>query len=184
MSIATALDASSEKATTPLSKVISALSRELDPTRRGSGSLAELRRIRDDYLPPRFWVLYLTVVPKEWREHKGKPDARHDRAWAHLTRAMVEMGANPLSFQMPFGRALAESGYSEARFVRLLRAEGEVIARELRTAGEWLAKSGVRRVNWMDPSSLFDWGPGMQSSARSARHRLARDYFSAAARQS
>ena len=177
-------DVSKTETATRLGKVIAALSWHLHADRIGSGALAELRRIGDDDLPPKFWLLYLTVVPAEWRERNGKADARHDRAWAVLTRAMVEMGSRPHSFDLSFGTALADTGYSEARFVRLLRAEGKVLARELRVAGGWLARAGVKRVDWTRPASLFRWGPGMRTLPRVARHQLARDYFSATAKQS
>ena len=177
-------EVSTTNAITPLSKVIASLSWQLNADRIGSGAVAELRRIGDYDLPPAFWILYLTVVPPEWRKRSGVADARHDRAWAGLIRAMVEMGSSSHSFDLHFGKALAETGYSEARFVRLLRAEGQSLTRELRVVGAWLGRAGVRKANWSQPASLFSWGPGMRSSRRAARHRLARDYFSAAAKQS
>ena len=177
-------EVSTTNAITPLSKVIASLSWQLDARRIGSGPMAELRRIGDYELPPEFWFRYLTIVPPEWRKRNGVADARHDRAWAGLIRAMVEMGSSPHSFDLSIGKALAETGYSEARFVRLLRAEGKAVTRELRVVGAWLGHAGVKKVNWLQPASLFSWGPGMRSSRRAARHRLARDYFSAAAKHS
>ncbi len=181
MSVESASEAAKADATTSLPTVVARLSAYLDTGRIGTGALAELRRISDDSLPPQFWILYLKVVPPEWRERNGKPDFRHDLAWARLTRAMVAMGSRPQKFELSFGTALASTGYSEARFVRLLRAEGDALARELRVAADWLSRAGVGQVDWVRPASLFRWGPGMRSRPRIARHQLARDYFRVAA---
>lgn len=168
---------------TTLAKVIARLSSRLDPDRIGSGAYAELRRIAGDALPPQFWYVYLAEVPRDWREPDGKIDARHDWAWAGLMRAMVGMGPQSHGFGLDFGKALADTGYSEARFVRLLRAGNENLARELRVAGQWLARAGVRRVNWVQPAGLFRWGPGRSAHTSGTRHRIARDYFRAVANQ-
>lgn len=168
-----------------LGAVVATLSRHLDARAIGAGELAELRRIAGDDLPPAFWKRYLTAVAAEWREPAGRVDPRVDRAWAGLIRAMVEMAPQPHSFERPFGAALAESGYSESRFVRLLRAEGEELAREARVAGAWLARAGVKAANWEQPAHLLLGRPwlGLDVHHKAASHRLARDYFRAAARQ-
>ena len=163
-----------------LGQVIAALSRQLNAERIGTGSLAELRRITDDNLPPAFWKQYLTNVPPEWRELDGHVNARVDRAWAAIVRAMAEMAPNPHSFDRPFGEALAATKYSELRFVRLLRAEGEDLARELRVAGAWLARAGVK-ANWEQPAHLMLRHLGLKIHHRIASHRMARDYFRFAA---
>lgn len=167
-----------------LGSVIQSLSSNLDPERIGSGTLAELRRISGDSLPPAFWLLYLRVVPRELRERDGKASPSLDIAWAALIRAMVGMGARPHSFNHPFGRALADSGYSEARFVRLLRAERESLAREVRVAGEWLGRAGIVKVNWREPATLLLRGSEIKISPKYARLQIARDYFRAVAKQS
>ena len=184
MSVKSGSEATGVDSVPRLGKVIARLSAQLDTRRIGSGAMAELRRIRDDSLPPQFWMLYLTVVPPEWRERNGKPHYRHDLAWARLTRAMAEMGSRPQKFDLSLGTALRSTGYSEERFVRLLRAEGAALARELRIAASWLARAGVLQVDWMRPAALFRWGPGMRSSPATARHQLSRDYFKVAASQS
>ncbi|MDE0104388.1 MAG: type I-E CRISPR-associated protein Cse2/CasB [Bryobacterales bacterium] len=167
-----------------LGQVIASLSHRLDPKRSGSAAMAQLRRISQDNLPSQFWLVYLSEVPLEWREPNGRPDVRHDRSWASLIRAMAEMGPRPHSLNRQFGRALADTGYSEDRFVRLVRASDSTLERELRTASVWLARSGVLRVNWIQPAELFSWGPGRKSRSSTVRHRLAREYFSSVARRS
>ena len=74
-----------------LGQVIATLSRQLNAERIGVGALAELRRLKGNDLRSAFWKRYLCDVPAEWREPRGQVDARVDRAWAGLIRAMVEM---------------------------------------------------------------------------------------------
>lgn len=166
-----------------LGQVIATLSRQLNAERIGAGALAELRRMTDNDLPPAFWKRYLLDVPAEWRERGGHVNVRIDQAWAALIRAMVEMAPNPHSFDQPFGAALADTGYSEGRFVRLLRAEGDDLARELRVAGAWLARAGVR-ANWEQPAHLLLRGLRLNVNHQIAGHRMARDYFRVAAQRS
>ena len=169
--------------TRSLGQVVATLSRQLNAERIGTGALAELRRITGDDLPSAFWKRYLMDVPAEWRERGSHVNARVDQAWAGLIRAMVEMAPNPHSFDQPFGAALADTGYSEDRFVRLLRAEGEDLARELRVAGTWLARAGVK-ANWEQPAHLLLRHLGLNVRHRIASHRMARDYFCVAAQRS
>jgi hypothetical protein len=178
---------SDEPAETPrLGLVVAGLSRRLHAQTIGAGALAELRRITDDDMPPAFWRRYLTDVPAEWREPGGHVDARIDRAWAGIIRAMVEMAPNPHAFERPFGTMLADTGYSEHRFVRLLRAEGQDLAREVRIAAAWLARAGAGAANWEQPAHLLLGRPWL--GLHVVRHtiisrRIARDYFRAAAQQ-
>ena len=166
-----------------LGQVIATLSRQLNAERIGTGALAELRRMTGGNLPPAFWKRYLRDVPVEWREPRGHVDARVDRAWAGIIRAMVEMAPHPHSFDQPFGATLAATGYSEDRFVRLLRAEGDDLARELRVAGGWLARAGVK-ANWEQPAHLLLRGLRQNVNHQIASHRMARDYFRVAAQRS
>ena len=176
--------ASNEPAEPPnLGQVIARLSQRLDANRIGTGDLAALRHMTRTDLPPAFWKIYLTHVPEIWRQPEGRIDAGIDRAWAALVRAMVEMAPNPHAFRQPFGAALGESKYSEDRFVRLLRAEGENLARELRVAATWLVRAGIRATNWEQPAHLLlgnarrgwkVWPDGM-------RHKMAHHYFRATA---
>ena len=165
-----------------LDQVVAGLSRRLDAARIGTGDLAELRRMSASDFPPAFWRFYLEAVPRDLREPGGRPDYRLDRAWAALIRAMAEMAPNPLDFQVSFGRALASVGYSEHRFVRLLRAEGGDLARELRVAARRLALGGAGRANWMAPAHLLLAGLVPCPKRESVTHGLARDFFREQAR--
>ena len=163
-----------------LGQVVARLSGHLDAERSGAGTLAGLRRIGDhDELPAAFWHFYLRTVPEPWREPGGRVVERIDRAWAGIVRAMVEMAPRPHSFDRPLGRALAATDYSEDRFVRLLRARDGDLHRELRAAGAWLARAGVK-ANWEQPAHLVLGGISPRLDTRhpdGLRHQIARDYF-------
>lgn len=180
---------SEENSAKSLGQVMRSVSWHLDPDIIGTGLLAELRRMDWDEFPPGFWRFYLSYVPAELREPGGYPAPDLDRAWATILRAMAECGPRPLAFDLSFGAGLANTDYSEERFVRFLRADGRDFARELRVAATWLARNGVK-ANWVEPAelALVRLGSlrrvGGQLWLRSADeliHRMARDYFRAAA---
>ena len=170
-----------------LGAIVARLSGHLDPDKHGTGTLAELRRIDEhDDLPAAFWRFYLEIVPEEWREPDGFVNKTIDHAWADLTRAMIEMAPRPHSFDMPFGTALAGTDYSEARFIRLVRArrDGD-LPRELRVAAAWLSRANVK-ANWEQPAHLMLGGISPRYHTQhphSVRHRIARDYFREAAKR-
>lgn len=166
--------------------VVAKLSHRLSTDVIGAGDLAALRHMTTDGLPPAFWKLYLANVPVNWREPAGRVHVPLDGAWAALVRAMVEMAPNPHTFDQPFGTALGHTDYAEDRFVRLVRATGDELARELRVASAWLARKGARAANWEQPAHLALGGAGCKLNIWPSRirHQMARDYFRAAAKQS
>lgn len=149
--------------------------------RQGRGACAELRRLTRRDLPGAFWKLYLSSIPPAWREREGRPDYRRDLAWASLIRCLAY--APPGTEE--FGEALARTDYSEARFVRLLRAQGDDLARELRVVAQWLALKGAR-ANWKPPAELLLGRPrlGLPVNPDAAAHRMARGYFRVQSRPS
>ena len=179
---------SSDDAPEFIGRVVGKVSHALDADRIGAGRLAEIRRMAWREIPPSFWEFYFAYVPTQWRQRAGGDDDRVDLAWAALLRAMAEAAPNPHAKDMPFGTALAETGYAEARFVRFLRAEGEDLAREARTAAAWLGGKG-RKANWIEPAELIlghiEWfgSDGGIRSSDVVTHRLARDYFRAQAKK-
>ncbi|MCA8929418.1 MAG: hypothetical protein KDC18_15245 [Alphaproteobacteria bacterium] len=184
-------DASTPDAPKGLGSIIGQLSPRLDAERIGTGTLAELRRMAWDEFPSAYWHFTLRHIPEAWRTRDGAPSQHLDRAWAAVLRAMAEGAPNPNAFGHSFGAALAETGYAEPRFVRLLRADGEDLAREMRTAALWLARAGTK-ANWTDPAGLMlgrigrlrrageTWLPAPETIV----HSLARDYFRAQHSQS
>lgn len=161
-------------------RVVGKVSHALDATRIGAGRLAEIRRMAWREFPPGFWEFYFKHVPEQWRQPAGDDNDRADLAWAALLRAMA--AAPPHANDPAFGAALADTGYAEARFVRFLRADGEDLAREARTAAVWLAGKG-RKANWREPAELIlnrigPFGSDRRTSPSDVvTHRLARDYF-------
>lgn len=166
-----------------LAQVLGRLSAQLDPARRGAGDMAELRRLDHSPYSPAFWRLYFEFIPRTWREPKGRPDRRVDHAWAVLIRAMAEMAPRPSRSGAGFGAALAGTGYSESRFLRLLRARENNLAREIRVAARWLAVHG-RPADWYLPAQcvLGQLAFGLPVNRQTAVHRLASDYFREQAR--
>ena len=176
----------------PLAKAVGrldfALTREDGRVRIGAGELAALRRMapwRPD-LPPAFWRALFAHVPEELR----RGDAR-ERAWAVVINAMARLAPEPHNPRAPLGAALSGSdaghdAYSEPRFVRLLRAEGEDFVRELGVACRWLAAKG-RSVDCIDLARfvlvrLAERRPSDRDETNT--RRLARRYFEARDRQS
>lgn len=175
-----------------LGSVIGAISPQLDRERIGTGMLAELRRMAWGEFPPSYWHFALRNIPEQWRVTQGEDrQLKLDQAWAAILRAMAEGAPNPNAFGTPFGKALAETGYAEPRFVRLLRADGDDLAREVRLAAVWLARAGAK-ASWVEPAELIlarighlrKAGETWVAAPDATVHKLARDYFRAQAAQS
>jgi len=168
-----------------LGQLLGRLSHQLHAGRIGAGSLAELRRMTRSDRPPDFWRLYLQIVPEAWREPGGRQDARVDDAWAAVIQGMAEMAPDALAFGRPFGTELSRAGYSESRFVRLLRAENADLAREFRVAAGWLGSKGVK-ANLTPVAELLLGRPyvGLNVGPEYVARTLAHDFFRAEAARS
>ncbi len=158
--------------------------------RIGSGDHATIRRQATDY-PPAFWRLYFAQDDEGRRVLRLSAEATNaeiEHAWALIMQGMALMDGFPHRSGRNFGVALAgqnqdETEYSEQRFVRLLRAEGPGLVREVRAACTWLKQHG-RAVDWTDPASLIlsnvrAFGIDRDKVAR----RMAHDYFNALSRK-
>lgn len=116
----------------------------------GTGPRAELRRLRADtedrWRSPAFYRIYAdTVAPT----HAGHDE--HERRWAMILSGMVRVEHRS---GLGAGAVLAEHGFAEKRFVRLLDADDDHVASDLRTAVSFLAAKGAS-VNWADLSDLI-----------------------------
>jgi CRISPR system Cascade subunit CasB len=141
----------------------------LNPDRLGTGPLAELRRL-DPAQPytPALWRV-LTSLDLSARSEAD------ERAWAVLLCAMaLHLGAHRGDARL--GLALADAGWSELRFVRLMRAQDEALERLILQMARFLA-SKHQPVNWTDVGGLLM----LQDTDTSERHRrrIARDYYRA-----
>ena len=174
-----------------LTTVISCLSRQLNPDRIGTGPLAELRRMDIAEFPPAFWKIYLKDIPAEWREPQGNVNPNVDRAWVALIRAMAEVAPNSNVPDATFGGSLAIINYSEMRFIRMLRASSDQLAREIRVACATMHRKG-QKTNFYEVAQLLLGDVAVfrkpafrkQIHAERCRHKIARDYFHAIHQQS
>lgn len=147
----------------------------------GNGAMSELRRMDpwEGPLPGCFFAVMARHVYQP--DEAGTPAwlERRDRAWAVLLCGMARLAPEPHAAGARIGRVLAETGYSEPRFVRLLRAEEGGLADEAGLACRWLQAKG-RAIDWVDFGRFLlgrlmkDWQPGADDHVG---HALARDYF-------
>lgn len=167
----------------PFTRPVTALSHLLTPERLGTGALAELRRMDPGgpVLPPAFWRLRFQHLPEALCRDAPEPE----RAWAVILHGMAQF---PPPCHRPgrenhIGAALQETGYSEARFIRLLRAEGPGLAHECRIACRWLAVKG-RAIDWEQCARFLYYRITDPAGAWAERlsQDLARDYFAAESR--
>ena len=165
---------------TEITAVLS-LVHNLERDRLGTGPLAALRRMEPaGALPPAFWQVLIKHVPEDLRDG---PQA--ERAWAAVVNGIALMAPRSNQQNTKPGAALAATGYSEPRFVRLLRAEGTGAAAELRTACRWLSTK-AQPVDWVlfarfILSRLHPWFQGEENQDRQT-NSLARAYFAAQAK--
>ncbi len=133
-----------------------------------TGDRAKLRRMAPGQpLPLVFTRFALAHLPESWERH---PDD-----WAALLAGIAIMAPRAHRPGHGLGRALAESGYSEARLERLLDANGETRRTLLLRAVRFLTAK----------SAPFDWHDAAQllltrDEAKRDRinQRIARDFFS------
>ena len=148
-----------------------------------AGDRAELRRMDplDAGLPPAMWKLLTrekvaSYVASHARDSRWQSQA--ERALAVVTQAVLEAGAPGES---PIGRALGQSGYSEQRFVRLLRArELSDLATQVRQAARWCAVQGAGLRCTGGPGSFgrYILAAALRPQEADWRaHAIARDYF-------
>lgn len=126
--------------TTSLASLIQRLAGDL--ANRGTGELAELRRLKPD--DPRGSFFWRVVVTHLDRELPSSGERREDalRRWAVILRSLAHLDGlhNP---GRRFGAALAEAGVSELRLNKLLRASGDGLFAEVRSVTHQLASKGV-----------------------------------------
>jgi hypothetical protein len=166
-----------------LDRLVWLLARERGEGGLSPGDCAELRRMDplDAALPPVLWRLLtwpevetaIRIVAEGERETA-------ERAFGIIIQAIAEAG---VSGNTRIGKALAETGYAEARFVRLLRARGperlEDVAFEARQAAHWCAVKGARVHLAGFSRFILDAALGRDAADRSS-HAIARDYFATA----
>ncbi len=139
-----------------------------------TGDMAELRRISPDRpFTPALWRMLL------WLEVGDAPgwigQSTWERRWATLLMGMA-FCTGLHDYSASLGRALAEAGWSELRFVRLMRAEGDALEAEVRRIAQYLAGKS-QRANWTDVARLLFYQSG--ETAQNIRLSIARRYYRA-----
>ncbi len=116
-------------------RLVHAMNENLPP-----GDLAQLRRLDiNDPSSPAFYKLMLDMVEPQYDlPAGGEPRDRAERRWAAVFRAVARM-AGLHRPNRGLGEALAASGFSELRLVRLLKARGEPLFDEIRTCTQYLS---------------------------------------------
>jgi CRISPR system Cascade subunit CasB len=134
-----------------------------------TGDLAELRRINPEKpYTPALWKILFHHVP----DHDQLSPSR-ERRWAILLQAMATcVGLHEPSID--FGAALAEAGWSELRFVRLMEARGDSLDKQLRRLAKYLASKN-QEANWADAAWLLFVQEGQH--AKNTRQLIARSYY-------
>lgn len=159
---------------------VNSLAASIGEGRLPAGDIAELRRLDPtDPSSAAFWKIAGSVLePDGWLRGGSETQTEDERRWAIILRAIAALA--PLHTPgRRFGAALAEGQLSEIRFVRLLRARGEMLRRETRTVASFLASKAVR-VDLAGLASLvLSEGAEWEEDVRRC---IARDYYGELAR--
>lgn len=137
-----------------------------------TGDRAALRRMSPEQpLPLTFYRFAIRHIPKEW--DRGP---KNERDWATVIAGMAIMSPNAHRPDVGFGRALGETGFSEARLERLLQSTGNTRRTLLLRAARFLAAKG-KAGNWVD-GAWFLLIPDHDLKRREEINRkIARDFY-------
>jgi CRISPR system Cascade subunit CasB len=138
-----------------------------------TGDLAELRRI--DPAQPYTPALWRTLIAYDIDDGWGDGTLREtlEERWAALLMGMAyTVGLHDPSLGL--GTALAEAGWSETRFVRLMESRDKRLTEEIRRVAQYLSAKS-QPANWAQVAGLVldqdsDW-------AERQRRKIARDYY-------
>jgi CRISPR system Cascade subunit CasB len=136
-----------------------------------NGDRAALRRIDlDTPVTPTLWKVLFDLKQDE---SKGMPQTKWEQRWATLLMGMAHC-AGLHDYDVPLGQALAEAGWAETRFVRLMEADDETLPVLLRRMAQYLA-SKQQPANWDDVRKLLFYQSG--ETAEGIRLSIARPYY-------
>jgi len=155
-----------------LGSTVGTVARRMESEGLSTGDMAELRRVDpEEPYTPALWKLMiendLSDTPRWLPEHE------RERRWAALFMGMA-MTAGQHSFEMPLGRALAKAGWSELRFVRLMRQRDDKLIQEIRRMAQFLG-SKEQSADWTGVGHLLFSQQGDPAEHR--RRSIARDYY-------
>ena len=136
-----------------------------------NGDRAALRRIDlDTPVTPTLWKVLFDLKQDESR---GMSQTKWEQRWATLLMGMAHC-AGLHDYDVPLGQALAEAGWAETRFVRLMEADDETLPVLLRRMAQYLA-SKQQPANWDDVRKLLFYQSG--ETAEGIRLSIARPYY-------
>lgn len=139
-----------------------------------TGDLAELRRIspQKPFTPALWRVLIELGLDKP---PGGQRQTDWERKWATLLMGMAI--CNGLhDYDTPFGKALAEAGWSELRFAQLMQTSGTTLEIHIRRVAQFLASKN-QKSNWADVRKLLFYQEG--KIAEEIRITISRHYYQA-----
>jgi CRISPR system Cascade subunit CasB len=148
---------------------------EQDP-RLSNGDIAKLRRIspRAPITPALWRVLhYLDIAEAP----QGQDQDKYERKWAVLLMGMAHCAGmhdgRRREDRISFGRALAEAGWSEQRFVRLLETPPDRLGVRIRRVAQFLS-SKRQHADWKGVYYLLFME---EDKAKDTRLYMARSYY-------
>lgn len=181
-------EATAEAAPTksPRSRFYTAVTRlvhALDPRGEGAlglGDLASLRR-EDGARSPTFYKLSTALLHDELSDLHGERLDEVERRWARVTHLLARTGGQHRNDAASFGAALAQAELAEARFLRLLRAEGDAVDAAARAALAPLVQKATT-FQPVDLAALVLSAPHPTwrfhfEDAELVRRRIARDFY-------
>ena len=136
------------------------------------GDLAELRRLSPDKpFTSTLWRIMITL--KVYKSPHWISQGQWERRWATLMMGMAHcQGLH--EYSISFGSALAEAGWTELRFVQLMRTEGEMLEKQIRRVAQFLS-SKKQQANWSGTAQLLFFQSG--EPAKEVRLDISRDYY-------
>lgn len=163
---------SAVRGSTNAREVVTAIAAAIKRKELSAGDLAEMRRLRPEDPSARVFQRLMTgcVAPNWPLAPDGESRDQDERCWGIVMAGMAEMAHDP---SQRLGRVLAETGFSELRFVRLLRAQGNALGDIVRGMARFVAAKG-RAADWGAAAALVVCGG---AEAEAVRRKLARDYY-------
>lgn len=150
---------------------IARIVRALSVPSLGTGTLASLRR-GDPSMVLRQAAFYRMASSLDDSELRGENGLR----WATVVHCIaVGPKTNP-PVTRGMGDALADAGYSESRFARLLSANGEAFRDQAILVARFL-RAHDKPCSWLDLSELVLVESRSEKRAEQLRLNLARDYY-------
>jgi CRISPR type I-E-associated protein CasB/Cse2 len=151
------------------------------------GDIAALRR-EDGARSPVFYKAAGLFLNAELAKAFGEQELTEaERRWARVVHLLARTAGQHVPGGPKLGAALADANLAEARFVRLLRAEGDAIDAAARAAIAPLVQRAIP-FDPVDLAALILSAPDSRFPVRmdgdEIRRRIARDFYRAAAAQS